>query len=91
VAYADKGTGNGLHDLMTNQVGLIDGVRADAATAGDASHFTAALGDAERAAFNAATPNRIAYKHAHAGANPEADWGRDTLRAVRFAFYVLNE
>jgi hydroxybutyrate-dimer hydrolase len=91
VAYTDKGTGNGLHDLMTNQVGLIDGTRADATAAGSTSIFTAALSDAERAAFNAATPNRIAYKHAHSQRNPEADWGRDTLRAVRFAFYVLNE
>ena len=91
VAYTDKGTGNGLHELTTNQVGLIDGVRADAAAAGDASHFTAALTDAERAAFNAATPNRIAYKHAHSQRNPEADWGRNTLQAIRFAFYVLNE
>jgi hydroxybutyrate-dimer hydrolase len=91
VAYTDKGTGNGLHDLTTNQVGLIDGVRADAAAAGNASHFTAALTDAERAAFNAATPNRIAYKHAHSQRNPEADWGRNTLQAIRFAFYVLNE
>jgi hydroxybutyrate-dimer hydrolase len=91
VAYTDKGTGNGLHDLTTNQVGLIDGTRADAATAGTASHFTAAFSDAERAAFNTATPNRIAYKHAHSQRNPEKDWGRDTLQAVRLAFYVLNE
>jgi hydroxybutyrate-dimer hydrolase len=91
VAYTDKGTGNGLHDLTTNMVGLLDGLRADAATAGDASHFTAALSDAERAAFNAATPNRIAYKHAHSQRNPEADWGKNTLQAIRFAFYVLNE
>ncbi len=91
VAYTDKGTGNGLHDLTTNQVGLIDGTRTDAAAAGTASHFTAALADAERAAFNAATPNRIAYKHAHSQRNPEKDWGQNTLQAVRFAFYVLNE
>jgi hydroxybutyrate-dimer hydrolase len=91
VAYTDKGTGNGLHDLTTNQVGLIDGVRADAAAAGSASHFTAALSDAARAAFNAATPNRIAYKHAHSQRNPEQDWGKNTLQAIRFAFYVLNE
>jgi hydroxybutyrate-dimer hydrolase len=91
VAYTDKGTGNGLHDLATNMVGLIDGVRADAAAAGDTSHFTAALSDAERNAFNTATPNRIAYKHAHSQRNPEADWGRNTLQAIRFAFYVLNE
>jgi hydroxybutyrate-dimer hydrolase len=91
VAYTDKGTGNGLHDLTTNQVGLIDGTRTDAATAGTASHFTAALSDAERAAFNTATPNRIAYKHAHSQRNPEQDWGKNTLQAIRFAFYVLNE
>ncbi len=91
VAYTDKGTGNGLHDLTTNQVSLIDGTRSDAATAGAASHFTAALSDAERAAFNAATPNRIAYKHAHSQRNPEQDWGKNTLQAVRLAFYVLNE
>lgn len=91
VAYADKGTGNGMHDLATNTVGLIDGTRADADAAGAASHFTADLSDAERAAFLAAWPNRVAVKHAHSKRNPEADWGRHTLDAVRFAFYVLNE
>jgi len=30
-------------------------------------------------------------KHAHSQQNPEKDWGRDTLRAVKFAFYQLNE
>jgi hydroxybutyrate-dimer hydrolase len=91
VAYTDKGTGNGLHDLMTNQVGLIDGTRTDAATAGSASLFTAALSDAQRAEFNAATPHRVAYKHAHSQRNPEKDWGRNTLQSIRFAFYMLNE
>lgn len=91
VAYTDKGTGNGLHDLTTNQVGLIDGTRTDAATAGTASHFTAVLSDAERAAFNTMTPNRIPYKHAHSQRNPEKDWGKNTLQAIRLAFYVLNE
>jgi hydroxybutyrate-dimer hydrolase len=98
VAYADKGTGNGLHDLMTDVVGLIDGVRYTPAlapltadVAGSASHFTAALTDDERAAYNAAFPNRVAYKHAHSQQNPEADWGKNTLQAVVFAFYMLNE
>jgi len=91
VAYTDKGTGNGLHDLMTNTVGLIDGTRTDAASAGTASHFTARLSEAERAAFDTATPHRVAYKHAHSQLNPEADWGYNTLQSVRFAFYVLNE
>jgi len=91
VAYTDKGTGNGLHDLMTNSVGLIDGTRTDGVSAGDASIFTADVSDAERAAFNAATPNRVAYKHAHSEQNPEKDWGNNTLQSIRFAFYVLNE
>ena len=65
VAYTDKGTGNGAHDLQNNTVNLIQGERADAALAGDDSNFTAELSDSQRAAFNAATPNRFAFKHAH--------------------------
>lgn len=91
VAYTDKGTGNGLHDLMNNRVGLIDGTRADADAAGPDSHFTASFGDGERASFNALYPNRVAYKHAHSQQNPERDWGRNTLQAIVFAFYALNE
>ena len=91
VAYTDKGTGNGLHDLMTDSVGLIDGTRTGAAAAAGTAIFAAAVSDAERAAFNGATPNRVAYKHAHSQQNPEADWGLNTLQAVRLAFYVLNE
>lgn len=91
VAYADKGTGSGMHDLATDTVGLIDGLRQDAGLAGADSHFTADLSPSARAAFLAAWPNRVAIKHAHSKRNPEADWGRDTLDAVRFAFYVLND
>jgi hydroxybutyrate-dimer hydrolase len=91
VAYADKGSGNGLHDLMTDAVGLIDGTRTTADAAGDQSHFTARLSDAERTAFNTGFPDRVAFKHAHSQLNPEADWGRDTLQAIVFAFYVLNQ
>jgi len=91
VAYTDKGSGLGVHDLGANTVNLIDGRRSDAAAAGKASHFTAALTDAERTAFNTATPNRYAVKHAHSQQNPEKDWGRFTLQAVEFAFWVLNE
>ncbi|MCU0967262.1 MAG: D-(-)-3-hydroxybutyrate oligomer hydrolase [Rubrivivax sp.] len=91
VAYTDKGTGTGVHDLQADTVNLIDGTRTTAAMAGKDSHFTANLSADQLAAFNAATPNRIAVKHAHSQVNPEADWGRDTLRAVEFAFWVLNE
>jgi hydroxybutyrate-dimer hydrolase len=91
VAYADKGTGTGLHDLATDTISLIDGERAEAGAAGSASSFTADLDDAARADFLAAWPHRVAIKHAHSRQNPEADWGLHTLQAVQFAFYVLNE
>ncbi|MCC6196323.1 MAG: D-(-)-3-hydroxybutyrate oligomer hydrolase [Burkholderiales bacterium] len=91
VAYTDKGTGTGFHDLATDTVNLQNGTRSAAAAAGTNSNFTAALGAGELAAFNAAWPNRVAAKHAHSQRNPERDWGRNTLDAVRFAFYVLNE
>ena len=69
----------------------MNGVRDAVAAAGSAASFVADITDSQRVAFNAATPNRIAVKHAHSQRNPEKDWGRDTLRAVEFAFYVLNE
>jgi hydroxybutyrate-dimer hydrolase len=91
VAYTDKGTGGAPHDLMNDTVPLIDGTRDTATLAGNAAQFKAPLSDAQRNAFNAATPNRFAFKHAHSQRNPEKDWGRFTLQAVEMAFYVLNE
>lgn len=91
VAYTDKGTGNGLHDLMSDAVHRIDGSLSTAAAAGTQALFKADLSDAERSAFNAAFPDRVAYKHAHSQQNPEKDWGRHTLQAVKLAFFVLNE
>ncbi len=91
VAYADKGSGMGVHDLQYNTVNLIDGTRTTADIAGTTSNFTANLTFSERAAFNAATPNRFAWKHAHSKQNPEKDWGQHTLQAIQFAFRALNE
>ena len=90
VAYADKGSGMGVHDLATDTVNVQQGTRATAAAAGLASNFTSLAG-AALTAFNAAFPNRIAVKHAHSQQNPEKDWGRDTLDAIAFALYALNE
>ncbi len=90
VAYTDKGTGTGAHDLQDNTVSLITGERTDAAAAGKDSNFTAKLGNAKRAQFNAQTPNRFAFKHAHSEQNPEADWGKNVLQSIEFAFYILN-
>jgi hydroxybutyrate-dimer hydrolase len=66
-------------------------VRTDATVAGKASIFTASLTSAERSAFNAATPNRFAVKHAHSQQNSEKDWGKWTLQSIEFAYFVLNE
>jgi hydroxybutyrate-dimer hydrolase len=91
VAYTDKGTGNGAHELMTGLVTLIDGRVADAATAGGSSLFTARVPADTLATYNQAFPNRYAFKHAHSQQNPEEDWGRDTLAAVQFAYWALNQ
>jgi hydroxybutyrate-dimer hydrolase len=91
VAYTDKGTGNGAHDLAGYAVNLMRGERTPLLTAGSSSIFKANLNAVELTAYNGQYPNRWAWKHAHSQQNPEKDWGRDTLRAVEFAFYMLNQ
>jgi hydroxybutyrate-dimer hydrolase len=91
VAYADKGSGNGAQELATNTITLINGLTQNAATAGNASLFSAQISDAERNAFNASNPFRYAYKHAHSQQNPEKDWGKFTLQAIEFALWAINE
>ncbi len=91
VAYSDKGTGNGIHDLQLDTVSLQNGIRVAAASAGKNAQFIAKVSPSERAAFNAATPNRYAVKHAHSQQNPEKDWGKWTLQSIEMAFYVLNQ
>ncbi len=91
VALTDKGTGTSPHDLQNDTVALIDGTRTTSAAAGNNAFFRANLTAAELAAFNTATPNRFAFKHAHSQRNSEKDWGKFTLQAVEFAFYALNE
>jgi hydroxybutyrate-dimer hydrolase len=90
VAFTDKGTGSGVHDLQANTINLIDGRRATANQIGVRANFTAPITNAEREAFNAKFPNRFAVKHAHSERNPEKDWGDDVLDSIRFAFFVLN-
>lgn len=91
VAYADKGSGTGLYVFEDDSVNLQNGVRAGRGAAGKNASFAPDLSDAQRQAFAGATPNRLAFKHAHSQQNPEKDWGKATLQAVEFAFYVLNE
>lgn len=90
VAYTDKGTGGDAYDMMNDTVPLIDGTRGPSSV-GALAHFRPVLTEAERTAFNAATPNRFAFKHAHSQRNPEKDWGQFTLQAVEFALWAINE
>jgi hydroxybutyrate-dimer hydrolase len=91
VAYTDKGSGNGAEELGTTQVTLMNGTLAPAQTAGTRSLFTANVSSGDLATYNAAFPNRYAFKHAHSQQNPEQDWGKDTLEAVQFAYWALNQ
>lgn len=90
VAYTDKGTGTGAHNLALDTVGLLRGERASADAAGDRSTFTAELSDGQRTAFNARFPDRWAWKHAHSRLNPEADWDEHVVLSLRFALWALN-
>ncbi|HEX8605075.1 MAG TPA: 3-hydroxybutyrate oligomer hydrolase family protein [Pseudoduganella sp.] len=91
VAYADKGSGTGLYVFEDDSVNGQNGVRASRASAGKNAQFAPDLSDAQRAAFAAQYPGRVAFKHAHSQQNPEKDWGKATLQAIEFALYVLNE
>ncbi len=88
VVYTDRGAGNGGHDLSLNTVTLIDGTTAEASAAGRSAQFVATLNDPN---YISRKPGRFAMKHAHSQRNPERDWGRDTLRAIVYAFYMLNQ
>jgi hydroxybutyrate-dimer hydrolase len=91
VAYTDKGSGTGLYTFDTDQVNARSGLRVARATAGNTAIFEPALSEAARTAYKTDFPGRLAFKHAHSQQNPEKDWGRNTLQAVSFAFYALNE
>jgi hydroxybutyrate-dimer hydrolase len=96
VAYIDKGTGNGVHDIAADTVGLLNGARTTTALAGPRASFNLSNTGvstiaADLTAYNTAFPNRIGVKHAHSGNNPEKDWGLQTLKAIEFAFFIINE
>lgn len=91
VAYTDKGSGNGGHELATDLVTLIDGTLAGAGIAGTKAIFKANVSASALSSFNSAFPNRYAYKHAHSQQNPEKDWGKNTLQAIQFAYWALND
>ena len=80
VAYTDKGAGTGYVDTATGLGAKLDGTRA---ANGEVAEFSTPP-------FVGAGPAPIAFKHAHSGDNPEADWGRHVKQAAEFALQVLD-
>ncbi|NYH98710.1 3-hydroxybutyrate oligomer hydrolase family protein [Cupriavidus plantarum] len=91
VAFTDKGTGAAPHDLDTDTVPLINGTRAARVGAGKTAQFVAQPGAQSLSDFTAAFPHRLAFKHAHSKQNPEKDWGNNTLQAIEFAIWAIND
>ncbi len=87
VAYTDKSS-NGIHDLYTDTVNLIDGTRTTVNK--EASFIAKGTAKMDIAAYNSVYPYRIAQKHAHSQQNPAANWAKNVLDVIDFAFEVLN-
>jgi hydroxybutyrate-dimer hydrolase len=88
VVHTDKGTGIGVWDLDRGRGYRIDGTVTDDAS--DPLLTFAPPSDPQLAAYAAANPHSLLFKHAHSGENPEADWGTYVLQAIRVAFELLN-
>ncbi len=78
VVYTDKGAGTDLFDVDSGTGVALDGTRA----AADALGF--------KPEDKADAPHRVAFRHAHSGDNPEAQWGEHTLQAARFGLQALS-
>ena len=81
VAYTDKGAGTDYFDLDAQAGARADGTIGMVGTDAD----LAFVPDADVGASG------VAFKHAHSGDNPEADWGRHVQQAAEFALQALNE
>lgn len=77
VAYTDKATGSDYYDL-------------DSRTGFGADGTPAQQGALAFSATPAAATGGIAFKHAHSGDNPEADWGRHLQQALQFGLQALD-
>ncbi len=77
VAYTDKGAGT---DYFDADAGV--GVAADGTPSADRTQAVFAPQSAGQG---------VAFKHAHSGDNPEADWGRHVRQAAEFALQALGE
>jgi hydroxybutyrate-dimer hydrolase len=79
VVYTDKGLGTDLFDADSGS-----GVQLDGTRGADGELVFVPPGPRPD------EPHRIAFAHAHSRANPEADWGRHVLQAMRFGLRALD-
>ena len=91
VAYTDKGAGTDYFDLDAGMGTASDGTIVDA---GQAAAFNplGSAGASNPAPAAGSEPVRlgVAFKHAHSGDNPEADWGVHVKQAAQFALAQLD-
>lgn len=87
--YTDKGTGNLFHDATRDYLYDRFGQFLPRGSVGALTNFAAPFTTSQDA-FNAAYPNRLAYKQAHSGKLVDAKWGDYTLQAIEFGFFAMN-
>lgn len=78
VAYTDKAAGTDYFDLDARRGVRLDGT---VGAAGEALAFEPESG----------APGGVAFKHAHSGDNPEADWGEHVRQAAEFGLKALAD
>lgn len=89
IAYTDKGTAPGFHELDNDGVYGLEGMRL---SAGSKDEPVFRVPDsADLAAYKRLRPHRLAIKHAHSESNIEASWGRHVLMSIEFCLFCLND
>lgn len=94
IALPGKGTDTGFHLLGAEAAAFavdnLDGVYASVDEVGEDAQF-ALRSSRALDAYIAASPYRVATKHAHSQMNPERLWGGFGLAGIEFAFWALND
>jgi hydroxybutyrate-dimer hydrolase len=85
VVHTDKGTGNGIWDVDRGR-----GYRTDGTLTTDPADALLSFAPGPPPPGAVAGEHALAFKHAHSGQNPEADWGVYLLQAIDAAFQLLN-
>ena len=82
VAYTDKGAGSGVFDYDSQTGVQLDGTRASVGQ-GELEFVPEPSTSTESGV--------VAFKHAHSGDFPDADWGRHVLQAAEFGLHALDQ